>query len=100
MLCKYCDNFNYNQLVSPERYQHHKTWDDLLVSAEEGCQICGLVIKEFHELPIDESTQDECPVTCELLLDELGGGRGEIVFWSEDFLRARLQPLQRLVGPH
>jgi len=93
MLCKYCENFDYDQLISPERYRHHQSWDDLLASGEEGCRICGLVIKLFNESSNDEPEKDASPITCELRLNKLGDA---IIFWSEDFKRAKLQPFVKI----
>jgi hypothetical protein len=42
MLCKFCKDFDYDQLTSEEGYRRHENWQQLCDSAEAGCDICAL----------------------------------------------------------
>lgn len=43
MLCKFCHDFDFDQLASSEGYPHHTSWIDLYESAAQGCEVCQLV---------------------------------------------------------
>ena len=50
MLCKFCQNFDYDALVSsPGGYKHHESWNHLQLSAKCGCELCQLVLKRAEE---------------------------------------------------
>ncbi|KAH8590957.1 heterokaryon incompatibility protein-domain-containing protein [Bisporella sp. PMI_857] len=43
MLCKFCANIDLDQVATEEGYKHHKSVKDLLESAKNGCESCGLI---------------------------------------------------------
>jgi hypothetical protein len=77
MLCKYCNDFDYDALVAsddPEAgypaYPHHATVGDLEASANAGCEICQLEINTAGNggspgYSIKKYRQ--CPITCKLV---------------------------------
>jgi hypothetical protein len=49
MLCKFCKDFDYDQLISEGGYKHHENWEQLCLSAKAGCSICDLALREARE---------------------------------------------------
>lgn len=67
MLCKYCDGLSINCLLElakvefkPEGlsfprkayYEHHASYQDLVQSARDGCELCDFIYNEFREISL------------------------------------------------
>jgi hypothetical protein len=48
MLCKYCESFDYDLMISEFGYRHYATYGDLEASAEQGCEVCSLVVRKVR----------------------------------------------------
>lgn len=67
--CQYCEGLSIASLVRLARieflgyqsfpreafYEHHATFSDLETSAENGCDLCGLVLKCFQGAPAEDA---------------------------------------------
>ena len=46
MRCQYCEDFDYDKLITDPGYKHHRSWQALCSSAVRGCAVCALVTQE------------------------------------------------------
>jgi hypothetical protein len=72
MRCRYCEDFDYDQLIKEPGYIHHPNWQALCSSAVRGCTVCALVRVEARGRRREESEQkwkemeDTEQIYCEL----------------------------------
>lgn len=67
-LCKFCKDFDYDQLLSKAKYSHHASFSDLIASATAGCPICAFVVANIDEDFHPEEDVDH-PVRCQFTPD-------------------------------
>jgi hypothetical protein len=70
MLCKFCEDFDYDQMLSGG-YPHHPSYAHLRASAMKGCEICRLVLtnRDWDPYSATEKNYTETQLYCKLAPD-------------------------------